>query len=247
MMNKNLLLIFSIILLNINTFAQTTAMEFLNNQMNKSKKEIIYIKLTNNLIQTNITTIDDVNDSILLSIFNHEIVNSLEFYGLDVKEVNSYPDELKENEHTLEISQMEIEQYNFYDSITDEYYPKLKFYKQLNGIKINVWLTFDAQNENNKLVFYNEEQIGDALDGYFECIEKDSCFVNYEIVNINPNDLYLITFANARNSAEYFFNFLLNRYVYIQTNGLDTNYYGISNQRMLITRKQPFNNFDIVE
>ncbi|MBR1627399.1 MAG: hypothetical protein IJ681_09680 [Bacteroidales bacterium] len=246
-MKRKILTILSISLIYCNLFAQKEATEFLNNQRSADKKDIVYFKGANELIKTNLTAITGLSDTAVLNTYNREIINSLKFYGFEVREVTNFPIELKNNEHTLEVSQMEAEQYAFYDSVIDEFYPKLKFYKQLNGVNINVWLTYNAQKDEDRLVFFNEEQIQDAIDGYFECTDKDECFVNYETVSVIPNDVYLIAFNNARNSARYFFNFLLNRYVFIKTEGKDKNYYGISEIRTLISRKHPFSNFDIVE
>lgn len=246
-MKRKIWILTVITLLCCNLSAQKYANEFLSNQRSKKTCEKIYLKPATELLKTDINTFDGAEDSIVLRIFNQELINSLKFYGFEVEQITSYPTDLKENEHTLEISQIELEEYPFYDSVKDSNYPKLKFYKQLNGVKINVWLTYNAQKEEDKLIFYNEEQIQSAIDGYFECDSKDNCFVSYEIVSVNPNDVYLLANENAESSAEYFFNFLLNRYVYLKTNGTDKNYYGISPNRTLMTRKQPFNNFDIIE
>lgn len=246
-MNKKFLLILNLILISCCVFSQKEANTFLNNQREKTKREIIYLIPSTELIRTNITTLDSVDDTIVLGIFTREIVNSLEFYGFEVRQVTFNPTILKDNEHTLEITQAEIEEYSFYDSIKDDYTPELKFYKQLNGVRINIWLTYNKQKQEDKLIFYNEEQITDGMEGYFETENSKQTYVNYEIVPINPNDVYLISFANARKCAEYFFNFLLNRYVYIHTGGKDNNFYSISPQRTLLKSKYPFTSFDIIQ
>ncbi len=246
-MFKKILLIIGIAMITLPLCAQKEAERFLTNQMYNKTRDIIYFKPITNLIHTNITTLDSVADTTVLGIYNREIVSSLKFFGFVVKEVSTFPNVLQDNEHTLTISQMEIEEYSFYDSITDDDMPKLKFYKELNGVKVNLWLTYNEQQESDKIIFYNEEQIADGMDGYFDMDSTNTPYVDYEIVAINPNDVYKITYINARNSAKYFFNFLLNRYVYIKTNGEDKNYYGISDYRTLITHNYPFANFDIVD
>ncbi|MBO6117780.1 MAG: hypothetical protein J6P44_04460 [Bacteroidales bacterium] len=246
-MKRKIWILTLITLLCCNLSAQKYAEEFLNNQRSKQTCEKIYLRPASELIKTDIITLDSVNDSTVLSIFNQELINSLKFYGFEVEQVQNYPSNLKDNEHTLEISQIELEEYPFYDSITDDMNPKQKFYKQLSGVKVNVWLTYNAQKTEDKLIFYNERQIQSAIDGYFYQDNSKETFVTYQTVDVNPNDVYLITDDNAAMCAEYFFNFLLNRYVYFKTNGEDKNFYGISDHRTLITKKYPFAAFELLE
>ena len=246
-MFKKILLIIGIAIITLPLTAQKEAERFLTNQMYDKTRDIIYFKPATDLIRTNISTLDSVSDTAVMGVYNREIVSSLRFFGFKVEEVTTFPNTLKDNEHTLTISQMEVEEYSFYDSIKDDEMPKLKFYKQSNGVKVNIWLTYNENKADDKIILYNEEQIADGMDGYFDLDSLKRPYVDYEIVSINPNDVYKIAHINARNSARYFFNFLLNRYVYIKTEGKDKNYYGISEVRTLITHNYPFANFDIVE
>ena len=87
----------------------------------------------------------------------------------------------------------------------------------------------------------------DYFEGYIEQEAANRYFANYYITKINPNDAYLTSFQSATTAANYFYNFLMNRYVWIKTNGMDKNYYGISSDKTLITKSSPFDNFDIIK
>ena len=245
-MKRKIWILSLIILFCGNSHAQKYAEEFLIKQRSNDKRETVYLIPAHEIIRTDLSLLNEAEDSAVLQTFNNTITQQLIFYGFNVKQVNELPDSLPENECSLEISQLEAEEYSFYDSVVSEENNNLKFYKKLSGVKINVWLTFNALQKDEKIILYNEEQIQDFLSGFFEKEDNGNYYINYEIININPNDLYLITYNNAVNSAKYFFNFLINRYVFFKTEGNDGNFYGISDNRTVIKRKYPFDTFETV-
>lgn len=239
------LILMACVMLSCNTYAQRFANEFMSNQRDMKKRDVIYFTPSSSLIRTSLDNTKEIQDTIVLKLINEKIVSELKFYGFEVKQTPA-PDSLKNNEHTLAVSQVEIEEYQYYDSIKGELNEKLVFYKKLPAVNVNIWLTYNA-NRSDELIFYNDATRLSYIDGYFEDETKADTYVDYEIVEINPNDVYEIATDNARLCGKYFFNFLLNQYVFYKSNGEDKNYYGVSYTRSLITQKQPFENFDILQ
>lgn len=107
-------------LISYNISAQNYAQEFINNQLFNGHKQIIYFSPATELIRTNVIAMDSVSDSVLLNVFNDEIIYQMTYFGLDVKPMSEKPTTLSENESTLEISQVELEEATIFDSIVDD-------------------------------------------------------------------------------------------------------------------------------
>ncbi|MBP3253819.1 MAG: hypothetical protein J6M30_04875 [Bacteroidales bacterium] len=245
--NKILLALCCFMTISVQSHCQKYANEFLNNQKDALKRETVYLLPTDNIIRTDNVLTQAAEDSLLKDIFIKEFSSQLEFLGFEVKTVSSLPKLNRENESAVIISQLEAEEFEYYDSVVSEGGGDMTFYKKLSACRFNAWLTYNNATDTEQFVFYNDVQVNPDFDGYFEKESPQNIYVNYEITEINPNDAYAAAFNNAHTSAVYFFNFLMNRYVFLRSQGSDKNYYGVSEFRSLITRKTPFDNFDIVE
>src|SRR5574344_874551 len=241
--------IFTVLLISYNTtFSQKEAKEFINNQLNTNTQQIVYLKCTNELIKTDLNLLKDVKEDSIISIFKKEVVEQMNYLGFKVIETDVLPTNISNNESTVNIAQLEIEEYTDIDSITSSNsFPSRSYYLNLNGVRVNCWLIYNESDTNSKEIFYCDENMRDYFDGYIEQNEDGKTYANYTITKINPNDAYITAFQSATTAANYFFNFLMNRYVWIKTNGMDKNYYGIDSDKSLIIKPTPFDNFDVIK
>lgn len=271
---KLLLNVFIVLIGTTTVFAQSQAREFVESQNDTTLRQVVYLSCTNDLIKTNdkiqemqgfssldkdvqdtlikkyTLILNDVKDDSIISTFKSEIIDQMTYLGFKVIPTNKedFPKVLKNNESTLDIAQLELEEYNDIDSIMSENTSNERVYHlRLDGIKVNAWLIYNENDTNSKEVFFCDESMRDYFEGYIEQEAANRYFANYYITKINPNDAYLTSFQSATTAANYFYNFLMNRYVWIKTNGMDKNYYGISSDKTLITKSSPFDNFDIIK
>lgn len=271
---KLLLNVFVVLISTTTVFAQSQAREFIESQNDTTLRQVVYLSCTNDLIKTNdkiqemqgfssldkdvqdtlikkyTLILNDVKDDSIISTFKSEIIDQMTYLGFKVIPTNKedFPKVLKNNESTLDIAQLELEEYSDIDSIMSENTSNERVYHlRLDGIKVNAWLIYNENDTNSKEVFFCDESMRDYFEGYIEQEAANRYFANYSITKINPNDAYLTSFQSATTAANYFYNFLMNRYVWIKTNGMDKNYYGISSDKTLITKSSPFDNFDIIK
>ncbi|MBQ9312721.1 MAG: hypothetical protein IJ213_06700 [Bacteroidales bacterium] len=249
-------------------FGQKYAKEFLNNQERNSTRTTVYLSVTDDVIKTNSqhvlsssNIIDSIDNKQLVSTFYNELKAELKFLGFNVVEKETYlpSTPLNDNEFSLYISQIEIEQTEQMDSINNVYnyqddseglMDNLVFYKVTGGLSFNVWLNFSAQDTTENKIFYTDIQMKDALSGYIEKnnpFSKDTTFVTYSLTEVNTNDAYVISFLTGTNAARYFFNFLMNRYVWIKSEGKDTKYYWINDNRKIESSDIVRDNFDVLQ
>lgn len=241
-----ILLIFS--MLSNCIIAQNYAQEFFDNSFDKTNQHVVYFSGAKDVIITNskssaLSVADSLNKQAMLKSFNEEIKLRMKVFGLKVVDTNSFPIMLKDNESTFKVAQFEVEEFLDNDTLVDADNDKLKFSKAVNCVSVNVWFSVDENIDTSKIVFYNQESVCEDFDGYFD----DSSYVNYTITELNPNDVYLITYYNAFNSAKYYYNYLLNKYVYYKSEGKDKKYYGITSDLEIEVRQQPFDTFTVLE
>ncbi len=251
---------------------QDFAKEFLRNQGDSATCEKVYVAFEGRLLQTNSTiaamsgfedldaeTKQDltakyqrvlglVRDSIVLEEFKKEFIRSLQSYGLQVRicNVQDMPTKLRPNEHTINFPQFELEEFVTNDSlVANDIGRRLVYYKLLNGLRFNSWLHYNASDTTSAQMFFADDETTDAFFGFFER-EGGQYYANCEIIPINPNDAYLLAHSNAEICARYFFNFLLNRHVWLSTGGNPQRYYAITEEGSLIYDSEPFDNFDVI-
>ncbi len=254
------------------SMGQNPAGEFLRRQADTSTCEKVYVAFENSLLQTNSTlasisgfegldaetksslmakyqkVLGMVNDSIVLEEFKKEFIRSLQSYGLQVEvcTLQNLPTTLQANEHSLHLAQFELEEFVANDSIVAQQgAQRLVFHKLLNGLRFNTWLHYNASDTSTAQMFYADDETTDELFGFFEW-ESGQYYANYTLTPINPNDAYLLAHSNAEICARYFFNFLLNRYVWLSTKGNPQHYYAITPEGTLLYDTSPFENFDVI-
>jgi hypothetical protein len=190
-----------------------------------------------------------ISDSIIISQFKSTLIAELENMGLKVVPVKAseLPDSLSSGRHTLNIAQLEVEEFVTQDSIWSDENGKAYSYRvPLNGVSFNAWFFYDEKDTANRLTLFSNEVITDGLQGNIT-YNNDKAVVKYHITRINPNDAYSIACITAKNSAIYFYNLLLNKYVFNATKGEDKSYYGIDyDSGNILTDDEPFDNFDVI-
>jgi hypothetical protein len=96
---------------------------------------------------------------------------------------------------------------------------------------------YSKMKENNIIPF----------DDYLHCLKTKSV-ASYDYEKIKEQDAYSIAKLNAQSSSKYFFNFLMNKYVWIKSSGIDIYFYGIDlKDNKIQSNTEPFDNFDIVD
>lgn len=253
--------------------SQNFAREFVENQKDKSKTEIVYVDFVDEILHTNSTIAmmegfdeldaetkdrltkkytlvgDKVNDSILLNVFKTKFLSTLGSYGFEVREckADNFPQTLQANEHTLQVAQFELEEFMVNDTIlAKDNNQTISYTKLLSGVRWNTWLKYNTSDTNTCLIFFADDETTDDLFGY---IGKTGgqYYVDYTLTKINPNDAYLLAHSNAELCGRYFFNFLMNRHVWIKTSGNPPMYYSIGRQGNILSDDKPFDNFDIIQ
>ncbi|MBO7225416.1 MAG: hypothetical protein J6V35_05850, partial [Bacteroidales bacterium] len=151
--------------LSTNLQGQEIVRKFLKNQETTHKNELIYVTFSNDitLVNDNINQmfgfdaldeqtqnalrekytkiIDKVNQEEILKIFNKCLVKELRRYGFTVYQQEYKVNKIKGRFNTLNVSQIEIEEFTKIDSITGTYYTDSTTYqKSLTGLRMNVWL-----------------------------------------------------------------------------------------------------------
>lgn len=243
MNSKKLMIICLFVLCSFSGVAQNWAKKFLK----QANTQTVYLSTTDNVFFTNLKSslqnfvLDSLNEEKIISSFVEEFAGELAYYGLSVV-VLPQQDTLKilkDNEYLLHIAQIELQEMDVMDSIKnvynfrDETYGEVDtvaFYKKVNGLSFDVWLDFATNDKQEHKIFYTSDIVTDDLQGFIEKDNPntDTVFVSYSITPINPNDAYTLAFLTANKASRLMFDFLMNRYVWIKTNGEDKHYYSIS-------------------
>ena len=255
-------------------FAQGYAVEFKKKQTDSLKQDVVYLYINPKLYFSNpkidkiqgFNTLDEdiqkellakyspisnkISDSIIINMFSSQLIKYLESYNFKVisSKPEDFPKKLDQRHHTLNIAQIELEEFTFEDSIvTNEYSKQYSYKKTLNGVRFNTWLLYNESDTVSKLLFFNSEEAKDYIDGYVYYKNKEP-LASYKLTAITPNDAYKVAYQNAITSSQYFFNFLMNKYVWIKSNSTDTNYYSMDPKTKIIySSSEPSDNFDIIE
>lgn len=246
MNNKKLMIICLFVLCSFSGVAQNWAKKFLQQANNQT----IYLSTTQQVIFSNLKSsyqnlvLDSLNEEKIISSFVDEFVGELSYYGVNVILLPQQDTlkTLKDNEYLVHIAQIEVEEIDVVDSIKNVYNFKddtygevdtIAFYKQINGLSLNIWFDFATNDKQENKIFYISDIVTDDLQGYVEKNNPstDTVFVSYSITPINPNDAYNLAFITANKSSRYLFDFLMNRFVWIKSNGEDKHYYSITVDR----------------
>lgn len=246
MNNKKLMIICLFVLCSFSSIAQNWAKKFLQQVNNQT----IYLSATQQVILSNLKSsnqnlvLDSLNEEKIISSFVDEFVGELSYYGVNVVLLPQQDTlkTLKDNEYLVHIAQIELEETDVVDSIKNVYnfaddtygeVDTIAFYKNINGLSLNIWLDFATNDKQENKIFYISDIVTDDLQGYVEKNNPstDTVFVSYSITPINPNDAYTLAFITANKSSRYLFDFLMNRFVWIKSNGEDKHYYSITVDR----------------
>lgn len=253
---------------------QNYAKEFLKNQNDSLTRDVVYLyvnpvvtyrnesinkiegfdkldkEIQNDLLSKYAPLINKIKDSLILSNYTDQLRSTLASLGFKVYLVSNpseLPKTIDETHHTLNAAQIEVEEFSLTDSLVYEGKDREVYYKLLNGIRFNSWLVYNEADTNSRLVFYIDQEAQDFFDGEINIVDG-SYFASYDYEKIRAEDAYLTANLTGTISAQYFFNFLMNKYVWIKSLGIDTNYYGIDTRsKKIISEGQPFDNFDIVD
>lgn len=243
--------------LTTNLQSQEIVRKFLKNQETTHKNEIVYVTFENdiNLINDNINQmfgfdaldedlknelrqkytriIDKVNQDEILKIYNKCLVKELRRYGFTVYQQKYLVNKIKGRFNTLNVSQIEFEEFTKIDSLTGKYYTDSTVYqKTLTGLRMNVWLEYNwADTTSRKLLFISHE-ITDEFIGFTEDVEGKK-YADFDLSLLNPNDAYQLSDKVSRMTARYMYNFLMNKYVNEKTKGLHKYFYSIGEDRKI--------------
>lgn len=240
---------------NIN--AQEIVKKFLRNQETTHKNELIYITYDDKieLINDNINQmiglesldeetqkqlkdkytklIDKIKAEEVLKIYKKGLVKELRRYGFTVYQQKYLVNKITGRYNTLNVSQIEIEEFTKTDSIKWKYYTdSTVYYKPVTGLRLNVWLEYNwADTTSRKLLFVSHE-ITDEFLGFTEEVEG-TVYADYTYEPLTPNDAYTLSNNVSALTARYMYNFLLNKYVQQRTKGNHPYYYTIGENKKI--------------
>jgi len=240
-----------------NLQAQEIVKSFLKNQETTSKNELIYITFDDriSLVNDNINRmigfdaldketkselqkkytkiIDKVNQEEILNIYNKSFVKELRRYGFTIYRQEYLVNKITGRFNTVNVSQIELEEFTVIDSLTGKYYTdSTVYYKALTGLRMNVWLEYNFSDTTSRKLLFISHEITDEFTGFTEDVEGKK-YADFELSLLNPNDAYLLADQTARMSARYMYNFLMNKYVKEKTKGTHKYFYSIGEDKKI--------------
>lgn len=240
-----------------NLQAQEIVKSFLKNQETTSKNELIYITFDDriSLVNDNINRmigfdaldketkselqkkytkiIDKVNQEEILNIYNKSFVKELRRYGFTIYRQEYLVNKITGRFNTVNVSQIELEEFTVIDSLTGKYYTdSTVYYKTLTGLRMNVWLEYNFSDTTSRKLLFISHEITDEFTGFTEDVEGKK-YADFELSLLNPNDAYLLADQTARMSARYMYNFLMNKYVKEKTKGTHKYFYSIGEDKKI--------------
>jgi isocitrate dehydrogenase kinase/phosphatase len=169
------------ILLVVSTFltievrGQEIVKKFLNNQQTTSKNQLIYLTFDEriSLVNDNINRmfgfeslekdlqdelrkkytriIDKVNQEEILKIYNNSLIKELRRYGFTIYRQEYLVNKITGRFNTVNVSQIELEEFTVIDSLTGKYYTdSTVYYKTLTGLRMNVWLEYNFSDTTSR-------------------------------------------------------------------------------------------------
>lgn len=261
-----LLLVFS------NSYSQDDALDFKLKQAFKKSKDTIYVSLTPNILSSSdkIRKIKDfdnldihlqeefkkkhqpivsnTNDSIILMIYKQNLLSSLKDYGFIVIEVDfdTIFSTYTQNTHRLNVVQIELEEVNYIDTLKNKETNRI-FTKEITGVFFNTWIRYNQEDSLSNQLFFHYNEYLPYMEG--NIITKDNKnTAQYTINQATPNSFYKLSKENANQTAQYFFNFLMNKHVFEKSKGKDKKYYSIDPYtKTIYFDETPFDLFEIIE
>jgi hypothetical protein len=240
-----------------NLQAQEIVKSFLKNQETTSKNELIYITFDDriSLVNDNINRmigfdaldketkselqkkytkiIDKVNQEEILNIYNKSFVKELRRYGFTIYRQEYLVNKITGRFNTVNVSQIELEEFTIIDSLTGKYYTdSTVYYKTLTGLRMNVWLEYNFSDTTSRKLLFISHEITDEFTGFTEDVEGKK-YADFELSLLNPNDAYLLADQTARMTARYMYNFLMNKYVKERTKGTHKYFYSIGEDKKI--------------
>lgn len=240
-----------------NLQAQEIVKSFLKNQETTSKNELIYITFDDriSLVNDNINRmigfdaldketkselqkkytkiIDKVNQEEILNIYNKSFVKELRRYGFTIYRQEYLVNKITGRFNTVNVSQIELEEFTVIDSLTGKYYTdSTVYYKTLTGLRMNVWLEYNFSDTTSRKLLFISHEITDEFTGFTEDVEGKK-YADFELSLLNPNDAYLLADQTARMTARYMYNFLMNKYVKERTKGTHKYFYSIGEDKKI--------------
>jgi hypothetical protein len=233
---------------------QTLADRFLEKQNDTTSNDVVYLAFTDSIFHTDLNdVVSKANDSIMLQMYKQMLVSTLSYLGLTVVQVSSqdlpaYASKIDSRHNTLEVAQLELQYFTQDDTLIYDQNPTIVFTKQIGGLRFSSWLIYDEKDSTSTLTFYSEEDLIDYFDGQITR-QGNNYNAIYDYKAVNPNDAYQASFNAGKKSAQYFFNFLMNKYVWLNTKDKSkvSTYYSISPySKDIYYSREPIDNFDII-
>src|SRR5574344_2042395 len=233
---------------------QSLADRFLEKQNDTASNDVVYLAFTDSIFHTDLNDlVAKANDSIMLQMYKQRLVSTLSYFGLTVVPVASqdlpaYASKIDSRHHTLEVAQLELQYFTQQDTIVYDQDPAIVFAKPIGGLRFSSWLLYDEKDSTLALTFYSEEGLIDYFEGQITR-QGNNYNAIYDYKAVNPNDAYQASFNAGKKDAQYFFNFLMNKYVWLNTKDKSkvSTYYSISPYSKSISySREPFDNFDII-
>ncbi len=162
--------------------------------------------------------LDSVSDVKLLSQFCEKIKIELQSYGFKVFTKDSIATfkALETTKYTLNIAQVEMSEDDYFYRDEELFFNSLVYYQDhtLNTVNLNFWFEFSTSGIKPEKVFYSTFSKMDKLESQFLLDNVNySVSYQYRITPITLPDIYQLTNYSAQRSTNYFFNYLMNKYI----------------------------------
>ncbi|NVN96159.1 MAG: hypothetical protein HXX18_12865 [Bacteroidetes bacterium] len=162
--------------------------------------------------------LDSISDVKLLNKFYEKIKDELQCYGFRVftrDSISSF-NSLEVSKYILNIAQVEMNEDDYIYRDEQLFFNSLVYYQDqtLNVINLNYWFEFSSSGLNNEKVFYSTFSMKDILESSFLLDDaNNNVTYHYKITPITLAGIYQLTDYSAIKNTNYFYNYLMNKYV----------------------------------
>jgi len=200
--------------------------QFAKEFINQTDTINILILKTDTVFKKNLKTVENLSPSDTMSIFlekadNKTIINLLHsglIDNLKKKKLNIFTPETIDSFLSLRSKSYFIPRsyYKQYDS--------LEYFKDylLNAVSLNLWFEVSELNGNQEKskVLFSSKYINDSISGYFKRdFFSNEIYFDYLKKDITIDNVYLSALDFGSLNADYIFDYLLNQYIYNNSEG----------------------------
>jgi hypothetical protein len=176
------------------------------------------VKTQDSLWQVNTIYLDSLSDNKILTNFYKNLIKELRLYGFKVITSDSLHDSqnVQTNNYILNIAQIEISEDKYPYRDQQLFFGDLMYYYDhtFNEINLNFWFELTDSITKTPKVLFSTFTVNDKLEGGF-LMDNLTYKVSYKykITPFNTEDIYKLANDAAVKASNYFYNYLMNKYI----------------------------------